>query len=76
MHQGPRPTFHESERSLEVHLFDVAADLYGTEVKVSWISRLRGVMSFPDVQALKAQLDKDVAAAQHALTGHAAAASH
>lgn len=76
MHQGPRPTFDESERSLEVHLFDVDADLYGAEVKVSWISRLRDVMTFRDAQALKAQLDKDVAAARHALTGHAVPASH
>lgn len=76
MHQGPRPTFGEQDRSLEVHLFDVAPDLYGEEVKVSWVARLRDVMSFPDATALKAQLDKDMQAAQAALTGFAGAASH
>jgi FAD synthase len=50
--------------------------LYGDDVKVSWVSRLRDVMSFPDAEALKAQLDRDMHAAQAALTGFAAAASH
>lgn len=76
MHQGPRPTFGEQDRSIEVHLFDVVGDLYGEEVKVSWVARLRDVMSFPDPTALKAQLDKDMRAAQAALTGFAGAASH
>jgi riboflavin kinase/FMN adenylyltransferase len=66
--QGPRPTFGENERSLEAHLFDVDADLYGQELKLSWISRLRDVMEFPSGEALKRQLDKDFAAARLALT--------
>jgi riboflavin kinase/FMN adenylyltransferase len=68
LHQGPRPTFGENERSLEAHLFDVDADLYGQEIKLSWISRLRDVMEFPSGEALKRQLDKDFAAARLALT--------
>ena len=35
MHQGPRPTFSEAERSLEIHLFDVQPDLYDLVVKVA-----------------------------------------
>lgn len=76
MHQGPRPTFGETGRSLEVHLFGVERDLYGETVKVSWIARLRDVMTFPNAEALKAQLDKDLHAAHAALTGHDVAASH
>jgi riboflavin kinase/FMN adenylyltransferase len=68
MHQGPRPTFGDSRRSLEIHLLDVHADLYGTVVRVSWVARLRDVMRFDSPQALKAQLDKDFAAARAALT--------
>jgi riboflavin kinase/FMN adenylyltransferase len=68
MHLGPRPTFGETERSLEVHLLDVVKDLYGAKVKVSWVKRLRDVMKFPSVDALKAQLDKDFNAARAALT--------
>jgi riboflavin kinase/FMN adenylyltransferase len=76
MHLGPRPTFDEQARSLEVHLFDVTAELYDVEVKVSWIARLRDVMQFPSVEALKRQLDNDFLAARAALTTHGAAASH
>lgn len=76
MHMGPRPTFGEEARSLEVHLLHATVDLYGQDVKISWIARLRDVMSFPSSEALKAQLDRDFTAARAALTGPDAAASH
>ncbi|HKI94338.1 MAG TPA: riboflavin biosynthesis protein RibF [Gemmatimonadales bacterium] len=67
MHMGARPTFGDVERSLEVHLLDGAPDLYGQLVKISWVARLRDVMSFPSPAALTAQLDRDFAAAQSVL---------
>ena len=76
MHQGPRPTFGETTPTLEVHLFDVDVELYGAPVKVSWISRLRDIQHFPDAGALRAQLERDSAAARRALTGHSGSASH
>lgn len=76
MHQGPRPTFGEAERSLEAHLFDVDLDLHGAEIKLAWIARLRDVRRFPSAAALKEQLDKDFDAAQLALTRFSAAARH
>jgi riboflavin kinase/FMN adenylyltransferase len=68
MHQGPRPTFGETARSLEAHIFDVDLDLYGKQLKVSWVARLRDVARFASPQSLKQQLDKDFAAARAALT--------
>jgi riboflavin kinase/FMN adenylyltransferase len=68
MHQGPRPTFGEATRSLEVHLFDTVPELYDQTVKVMWVARLRDVMTFSSPDALRAQLDKDVTAARTALT--------
>jgi riboflavin kinase/FMN adenylyltransferase len=76
MHQGPRPTFHELHRSIEVHLFDTDAELYDREIKLWWIARLRDVMAFPSPQALKQQLDQDLAAARRALTASVRPASH
>ena len=76
MHQGPRPTFGERDLSLEAHLFDVEADLYNQEVKLSWITRLRDVRSFSSPEALKAQLDKDFGAARAALTRSGTLTSH
>ena len=76
MHQGPRPTFDESDRTLEVHLFGVDDDLYDVPVKVCWVSRLRDVRRFPDTASLKAQIDRDFAAAQDALTAPTGATSY
>lgn len=76
MHQGPRPTFSETSRSLEVHLFDVSPELYGQEVKLSWVKHLREVLEFPSPEALKAQLDEDLTAARAALTAFPEPTSH
>jgi riboflavin kinase/FMN adenylyltransferase len=76
MHLGPRPTFGDRRRAIEAHLFGVEGDLYDQEVKISWIARLRDVRSFPSPDALRAQLDRDVAAAQAALTGPLSFGSH
>ena len=66
MNQGPRPTFGDETRTLEVHLFDFAGELTGASVTVAWVERLRDVRSFPSREALVAQLarDRDAARAQ------------
>jgi riboflavin kinase/FMN adenylyltransferase len=67
MNQGPRPTFGETVRALEVHLFDFAGDVYGESVHVEWIRRLRDVQAFPSRDALVAQLERDRQAARASL---------
>lgn len=76
MHQGPRPTFGDTGRNLEVHLLDVDVDLYGQTIKLSWRRRLRDVRSFDTSTALKAQLGKDLVAARAALTAPPSLTSH
>jgi riboflavin kinase/FMN adenylyltransferase len=76
LHHGPRPTFADADRSIEVHLFGVDADLYDEPVKISWIARMRDVRVFASAAALKQQLDKDFAAAAAALTGWVSPTSH
>ncbi len=76
MHQGPRPTFGEMGRSLEIHLLDANLDLYGSDMKVSWVARLRDVASFSSVGALQAQLASDVLAARAALTADNGLSNH
>lgn len=70
LNQGGKPTFGDQQRSIEVHLFDVDADLYGQWVRVEWIERLRDVQRFSSVEQLKQQLAKDQAAAVDALARH------
>lgn len=67
MNQGPRPTFGELARSLEIHLFDFDGDLYGATVDVEWVRRLREVQAFPSREALVAQLERDRQAARATL---------
>ncbi len=76
MHQGPRPTFGDEERSIEAHVFDLDVDLYGETVKLSWVTRLRDVRQFSSVEALAQQLDRDLADAQSALTRWRSLSSH
>jgi riboflavin kinase / FMN adenylyltransferase len=59
MHQGPRPTFHDGRRVLEVHLFDFDGDLYGEWVRVEWVERLRDVEHFDSVKQLQDQMEED-----------------
>ncbi len=67
MNQGPRPTFREAERTLEIHLFDFEGDVYGRTVWVEWVQRLRDVQAFPSREALVAQLERDRQAARASL---------
>ena len=67
MNQGPRPTFGEETRTLEIHLFDFDGDVYGETVYVEWVRRLRAVQAFPSRDALVAQLERDRQAARATL---------
>ena len=68
MNLGPRPTFDDSDVSLEVHLFDATGDWYGYPVRVEFVSRLRDTIRFASADALVAQLRADEHAARAALT--------
>lgn len=61
---GMRPTVGAERRLLEVHLFDFEGDLYGQEMEVWFGTYLRGEVKFADVDALKAQIAKDIARAR------------
>lgn len=65
MNIGVRPTLGHPEprRCVEVHLLDFDGDLVGAWVRVEPLVRLRGEQRFPDFEALKGQLARDVEAA-------------
>ncbi|MGZ6293969.1 MAG: riboflavin biosynthesis protein RibF [Candidatus Limnocylindrales bacterium] len=64
---GVRPTFGGGERVLEVHLFDVQADLYGERLRVEFVRRQRGERRFGTVAALIGQMDRDAVRAREIL---------
>jgi riboflavin kinase/FMN adenylyltransferase len=69
---GVKPTVQESGPvAAEVHLFDHdGADLYGARLRVAFVARLREERRFPSVDALRAQIAADAAAAR-AILAHA-----
>lgn len=56
---GARPTFHGKKERLEVHLLRFRGDLYGSELEVSFLKRLRGERKFRTAEALSAQMAAD-----------------
>lgn len=67
---GIRPTFGAgSQRLLEVHLFDFAGDLYGRELRVEFVRRIRGEKRFTSADALVRQMTRDAARARWILAG-------
>jgi riboflavin kinase/FMN adenylyltransferase len=57
---GNKPTLDQpSGRVIEVHLFDFDFDIYGEEVRVEFIDRIRGSQKFESFDALKNQLEAD-----------------
>jgi riboflavin kinase/FMN adenylyltransferase len=64
---GPNPTFAEQEQKIEVHLIGFDGDLYGTELAVDFVRRLRDVRQFSGVADLVAQLHRDIEEAREAL---------
>lgn len=70
IHVGPNPTFGEHVRKVEAHLLDFQGDLYGQRIQVDFLSRLRDIHPFPSVDALRAQLARDVQAARRRVAEH------
>ena len=62
---GVRPTFNESEPTIETHLLRYSGDLYGRRVRLSFVQRLRDERRFDDVDALRAQIEADRRRADH-----------
>jgi riboflavin kinase/FMN adenylyltransferase len=61
---GLRPTFGEDKPTVETYLLDFEGELHGQELRIELLHRLRGEMRFPNVDALKEQIEKDIAAAR------------
>jgi riboflavin kinase/FMN adenylyltransferase len=62
---GLRPTFGDVDSpTIETHVFDMTRDLYGSSLRLSFVQRLRDERAFPDVDALRAQIDADCRSAR------------
>ena len=56
---GSNPTFDGNERRVEAHLLDFSGDLYGQDITVRFVERLRAEKKFPSPEALVGQIRRD-----------------
>ena len=62
---GPRPTVDQDTRyTVETYLPGYSGDLYGKMMEVEFYRCLRPISRFPSLQAVKEQVDRDVAACE------------
>ena len=65
---GTRPTFEETDRTIEAFLLDFDGDLYGHDLRLEFVRRLRDEIRYDSVDALKEQIAKDIEETKAALT--------
>lgn len=65
MNIGKNPTVSQDNKThIEVHFFNLDANLYSKTLKIELLEHLRSEFKFPNIEALKVQLEKDKALAQ------------
>ncbi|MBU4564845.1 MAG: bifunctional riboflavin kinase/FAD synthetase [Desulfarculus sp.] len=60
---GNNPTFDDGALSVETHLLDFDGDLYGQDIRLHFVERLRGEKRFESAEELKTQIGLDIARA-------------
>ncbi len=64
---GTRPTFDNGPRTIEAHLLDFSREIYGQQLKIDFVARLRTEQPFKDAQALVKQINRDIEQAHQLL---------
>jgi riboflavin kinase/FMN adenylyltransferase len=59
MNMGYKPTFKHEEHTIEVHLLDFDQTIYGENLLVKFMGRIRGEKSFDSAEELRKQLEMD-----------------
>jgi riboflavin kinase/FMN adenylyltransferase len=67
---GVRPSFEiGGTRIVEVHILDFEEAIYGCDLVVEFVERLRNERRYADAEELKAQIEQDIIQARHILAG-------
>jgi riboflavin kinase/FMN adenylyltransferase len=64
---GYRPSFGNHLRTVETHILDFDQDIYGFDLVVEFVARLRPERCFASVEELVAQIHEDISAAREIL---------
>ena len=65
---GTRPTVNGIEPLLEAHVFDFSGDLYGRQIEVEFVAKLRDEVKFDSLDAMMVQMKIDAARARDLLS--------
>ncbi len=65
---GVRPSFDNGERTVETHILDFDENIYGVDLVVEFVERLRDERRFDSVDELIAQINRDIEQARRILT--------
>lgn len=64
---GVRPTVEGGMRTIEAHLLDFDQDIYGENLKINFVAKLRNEQKFDGLESLKSQIYKDIDSAMSLL---------
>jgi riboflavin kinase/FMN adenylyltransferase len=64
---GIRPSFDNGERTVETYILDFEADIYGCDLVIEFVQRLRPEKRFTDVKDLITQIERDIVGARRIL---------
>ncbi|MDD5713127.1 MAG: riboflavin kinase, partial [Smithellaceae bacterium] len=64
---GSNPTFGNDAISVEVHLLDFQGTIYGEDLEILFVERIRGEVKFASPDELAAQIKRDIDLAKHLL---------
>ncbi len=70
MNIGNRPTINGLNQTIEVHIFDFDKDIYGKNLKVCFLKKIRKEKKFDSLPSLKSQLKKDEENCKRILAEH------
>ncbi len=60
---GTRPTFDGTQQVLEVHVLDLDRNLYGKQIRIQFVERIRDELRFSSIEDLLVQIRADIATA-------------
>ena len=64
LNMGTRPTFDGEKFQIETHLFNFEKMIYGEEIEISFIKKIRAERRFPNPEMLVNQIRQDVTMAK------------
>ena len=67
---GNRPTFNGKGVTIETNILDFSADIYGQNMRIAFVDRIRAEVKFDTIDQLKAKMKEDEEVARRLVQQH------